>query len=207
MATRGSARWLLVGLMLGMGCAATKLVDVWVDPAYTRGPLRKVLVASFWQDDRGRRILEDRIVAELRKAGAEAVPSYSLMPDVTPEERESISKAIEGKGFDGVLITHYAGTEEESVYVPGRTRTEVYGSGHPWSRIDSHYWRAVETVSMPGYYDKQTTVYLETNVYETGDARLIWSARSKTLNPASTLDLIDDLSKQLVASLSHGGLL
>jgi hypothetical protein len=183
------------------------LVDVWFDQEYKGGAFKKLLVVAVAEDDRSRRIFEDRFVSEIRKHGSEARASYGILPQVANAGEGAISEAIRGKGFDGVIISHYAGTDEESVYVPGRTRTEVRGVGHPRVAYDGHYWRTWETVSEPGYYDKVTTVMLETNIYVSPEGRLVWSARSQTFNPDSTLDLIDELSKAVVKDLASNGLL
>jgi hypothetical protein len=201
----------LVGVALAIwlgGCASTQLVDVWRDESYAGRPLTKVLVIAVSDEERGRRIFEDSFAREFRAHGVEAVPGYSLLSMDAGLEREAISELIEGKGFDGVVISHNAGIDEETVYVPGRTRTEVWGDGDPRRRgYDGYYRRTWETVSDPGYTTKYTTVFIETNIYETAEQKLIWSARSESYNPASTLEIIDALSKEVIASMKQGGLL
>ncbi|MBW2273863.1 MAG: hypothetical protein JRG96_11360 [Deltaproteobacteria bacterium] len=196
----------LLTLVAG-ACASTRLVDVWVDEARSGAAFQNILVVAMSESERDRRIFEDRFVSELRARGAHSAPSYSVLPAASEMERESISEAVRAGGFDGVLINHHAGSDEQSVYVPGRTRTEVYGRGHPRHRLDNFYWGTWETVSDPGYYDKLTTVFLETNIYETRDGTLVWSGRSESFNPQSTLEIIDTLSKAVAESLEKSDML
>ncbi|HEY5656853.1 MAG TPA: hypothetical protein VIY27_03600, partial [Myxococcota bacterium] len=151
---------------------------------------------------------EDSFAKAFREAGIQSVSGHTLLPSDAPPEAETISHAIEGKGFDGVVISRHAGSDEETVYYPGRTRTEAWGAGDYGRRgYDGYYRRTYETVTDPGYVAKNTTVFIETNIYATAGQRLIWSARSASYNPESTLDIIDALSKEVITSLKKGGLL
>lgn len=198
---------MLLALCLG-GCASTRLVDVWQDAAYAGGPLTKVLVIAVTGEERSRRIFEDSFARELRAQGVEAVAGYSVLPGDAALEPEPISRAIEGKGFDGVVISHHAGSDEQTVYYPGRTRTESWGTGVVRGRgYDVYYRRTWETVTDPGYTAKYTTIFIETNIHETAEQKLIWSGRSESYDPGSTLEIIDALSKEVIASLKEGGLL
>lgn len=201
----------LLGLAFAIliaGCASTQLVDVWQDPSYVGRPLKKVLVLAVLNEERSRRIFEESFARELRAAGIEAVVGYSVLSDTSALEREVISNAIEGKGFDGVVITRHGGSEEETVFYPGRVRTEAWGTGDRGGRgYDNYYRRTYETVTEPGYSAKYTTVFIETNVYATESGNLIWSGRSATYNPDSTVQIVDAVSKEVVASMKQGGLL
>lgn len=192
-----------------VGCASTRLVDVWQDDAITARPLTKVLVVAVTSDERSRRIFEDSFVREFRAQGVDAVAGYSILVDDAALDKEALSHAIEGKGFDGVVISHHAGSEEETVYYPGRTRTDSWGrgGGYRGRGYDGYYHRTWETVTDPGYVAEYTTVFIETNVYETEGQRLIWSGRSESYDPASTLEIIDALSSEVIASMKQGGLL
>jgi hypothetical protein len=191
-----------------VGCASTKLVEVWQDASYTGRPLAKVLVVAIASEERNRRIFEDSFAREFREQGVEAVAGYSVLSGDAALEQEAISRAIEAKGFDGVVISHHAGSDEETVYYPGRTRTEAWGNGgHRGRGYDGYYRRTWETVSDPGYVAEFTTIFIETNIYETGEQKLIWSGRSESYDPKSTLEIIDALSKEVIASMKKGGLL
>lgn len=190
------------------GCATTQLVDVWQDESRAAEPLTRVLVVAISDDERNRRIFEDSFARAFKDAGVEAVPGYTLLPSDAKPAAETISKAIEGKGIDGVIMSHYAGSDEETVYYPGRSRTEAWGpADYGRTRYDGYYRRTYETVHEPGRTAQYTTVFIETNIFETTDKKLIWSARSESYNPESVAEIIDALSKEVIKSLKKGGLI
>jgi len=199
----------IITVVVMLGCASTRLIDHWRDEGYSNVPLRKVLVIAIAENDRGRRMFEDAFVHALRASNAEAVAGYAFLPEDIAIDKESISKAIEGKGFDGVLITSHERTDKKTVYVPGEVRTEVSGYGYPYARPgwDLYNQRVYRTIEQPGYYDERSLVYLETNLFEAREGTLIWSARSETVNPSSVQDLAKSLSKLVIKSLRKDGFL
>jgi len=205
---RGALVTLVVAASL-TGCASTKLLDVWQDESYSGGPISKVLVIAIANDERNRRIFEDSFAKAFREKEVEAVPGYSLLPADAASQKEAIATAIQGKGFDAVVISHNAGVDEETVHYPGTVRTESWGTGGygPRSGWDGHYRRTWETTQDPGYTTKYTTIFIETSIYETANENLIWSARSESYDPGSVLEIIDGLSKEVIASMQKGGLL
>ncbi len=199
----------LILALLASACVSTRLIDVWQDENYTNSQLGKILVVAVAEKELDRRIFEDTLVRELRANGVDAAPGYSVLPKDAVIDQSVVSQSIEGRDFDGILISHFSGGGEETVYYPGRSRTQVYryGGGKRNRAVDGHYLRVYETIHQPGYYQKFTTVFLETSLYDALGETLIWSARSETLNPESTLQLINTLGKEIITSLRAGGLL
>ena len=175
-------------------CVTTKLTDVWSDPTFSAAPFKKVLVMGLTDDDMKRRLFEQTFVENLQSLDVEAQPGYLYLPADAKPEKETVTRAIEGKGFDAVLITHYKGTEEESIFVPGST---YYGR--------SGYSGYYNTHRRSGYYSKQTSIYLQTNLYRTADEKLLWAARSETINPTSRTAAIHSFSKAVIKKLKKGG--
>jgi len=197
--------------LLASGCATTKIVDAWKDESYAKTPIQKIFVVTTTEDERGRRIAEDMLVRAFRTAGVEAVAGYSLLPGDVEIREETVAKAIEGKGFDIVLITSHEQTETSSVFVPGEVRTEVvggphYGGGHR-GRYGYNDRREYRTTEQPGYYQEQKIVYLETSLYETSGGQLIWSVRSESHNPESVSDIAGPLSEVIIKNLQSDGFL
>jgi hypothetical protein len=56
-------------------------------------------------------------------------------------------------------------------------------------------------VYQPGYLTTDTIVQVESLAYTVADARLVWAARSRTLNPNAVESLIDDVVRTTVAAL------
>ena len=186
-----------------IACSATKLVDMWIDTSLSVAPLKKVLIIGVSDNEMERRLFEQTFANNFVARGVDAHAGYLFLPaGVNPADAE-VTKVIEEKDFDAVLITQYVGTDEEKIFVPGRTRVE---SDYGGRRRDSRYYRDSYTVvHMPGYYSKQTSLYIQTNIYEASARKMFWSARSETVNPASLTDAIDSLSEAVLKRLEQDG--
>jgi hypothetical protein len=195
--------------LVASGCASIKLVDAWKDESYTKLPIQKILIVMTAEDERSRRVAEDSVVSAFRTAGVEAIAGYTFLPGAVKINEETIEKAIEGKGFDVVLITSHENTETTSVYVPGEVRTEVVGAPYYGGRAGrgGYNRREYRTIEQPGYYQENKVVTLDTNLYETTGGGLIWSARSQSQNPQSVNDLVGPLGETIIKHLTLDGFL
>lgn len=191
------------------GCASIKIVDAWKDGSYTKLPIQKILIVITAEDERSRRMAEDSVARAFRDANVEAVAGYTLLPGAVQISEETISQAIEGKGFDVVLIASHENTETTSVYVPGEVRTEVVGAPYYGGRggYGRYNHREYRTIEQPGYYREDKIVTLDTSLYETAGGGLIWSARSQSQNPKSVNDLVEPLGKAIIKHLTLDGFL
>ena len=195
---------LLVMLLSLASCGGTKLTSVWKDTTY-EGTIDKIMVVAVTENTRNRLIFERDFVEAFKKTGAEALASL----DVTTEEEESNNNAIlneaRKRGISMILVTHLIGVDEKSVYHPPKTRTVSRGGYH--NRFNSYYPRVYEYVHEPGYYTQHKSVNLETNLYETGTEKLVWSVTSETIDPESVNTIIESLSKEVIKNLRKNKLL
>lgn len=198
------ATLVVAGLALS-GCgSSTKLVNMWKAPDLGPAHLRNVLVVSMRKDPATRRIWEDAFGVAISKAGATATPSYSLYPDRLPGQ-EKLRDRVRDSGYDGILFVRPAGAREVSTYVPGYvTSRPVYYRGPFWNT----YGVAHERIYHPGYVERDRVVRLDITLWSTGDnGDLLWSATSRTLNPASASDLGREVSDRVVPELRRAGIL
>src|SRR3569623_676876 len=123
--------------LLMSACAATRMTETWVDPAFHGGPLKKIAVFVVYDDEAVRRLAEDQAVAHL-PALTQAVASYTLFPKLGSGERERIRARLIAEGFDGALVTRLVGDQRERQSSLGRTRgappggTDRKGFARPW---------------------------------------------------------------------------
>jgi hypothetical protein len=157
----------------------TTVTNVWKDPAYSAGPMRKICVFSRTPAETSRRTSEDAFVAELTHHGVQASPSYALFP-VTGMDRESMRQVLQKESYDGALVAEFQGEENRTTYEPG-------GFGM-WG----------------GSYYVQTDhiVRVQTNLWNPQTAGLVWSATTETENPLSTTDGIASIVKKVVSALT-----
>ena len=195
---------LLVMLLSLASCGGTKLTSVWKDTTY-EGTIDKIMVVAVTENSRNRLVFEREFVEEFKKTGIEATASV----DVTPSEEKSNEGVIlaeaRKRGISMILVTHLIGVDEKSVYHPPKTRTVSRGGYH--NRFNSYYPRVYEYVHEPGYYTQHKSVNLETNLYETGTEKLVWSVTSETIDPESVNTIIESLSKEVIKNLRKNKLL
>lgn len=197
---------LALALALGAaGCASTKWVSTWSNPDVAQiEPLGKILVIGVAKQPANRRIFEDQMVAALARADVNAVQSYSVLGDEKQSE-EQLRATVRDGGFDGVVLTRLAGTEERTRYVPGSSVSVGYG---PYWGPYGGYSAWYSTAYAPGYLVNEKIVSLETQAWAAaGDGTLVWSGLSETVDPTSVPSVCRTLSSQVVSKLRKAGVI
>jgi len=191
-----SAALLAAALLAACG-TTTKIPNAWRNPAHEGAPYQKVFVIGVGENDTNRRLFEDRFAATLSSKGGVASPSYGALPHSERLTEAQIRGAIQGGGYDGVVVTRLLGVEEKTEYVPPRTYTvpRHYGGYY------GYYGTSWDTVHEPGYSTTRTIVRLETNLYDVGTGELAWSGQSETFNPDSLTDIIESATKAVAKRL------
>ncbi len=188
---------LLTGLILG-ACASTRPILEWRDEGFS-GQLNHILVIAAMDEVTHRHSIEDGYVEALTAIPVTAVPSYTLIDNDLELSRETVDAAIEGQGFDAVLVTRLLGVEEVEEYQPPVTY-DHYRSYH------RYYQRSLD-YSSPGYYRKYKILRLETNLYDTATQELIWSMQSETIDPSAPQDVIKAQIILTIERLTQAGLI
>jgi len=183
--------------MLG-ACASTRPVMEWRDEGFS-GQLNHILVIAALDKVTQRHSIEDGYVEALTAIPVTAVPSYTLMDSDLELSRETVDAAIEGQGFDAVLVTRLLGIEEVEEYQPP-VSYDHYRSYH------RYYQRSLD-YSSPGYYRRYKILTLETNLYDTATQELIWSMQSETIDPSAPQDVIKAQIILTIERLTQGGLI
>jgi hypothetical protein len=195
-----------LGYLLGMmsGCASSSLIDKWHDASYLTPPLSKILVIAVRKEADKRRIWEDAFTGELAKKGVAATSSYVLLPDAPPDT-DQVVKAVLSNGFDGILVIRKLQTEMNTRYKKGHMFMEQDGPNGPnyvpfWKR----YWNDYIIVEHPGYIDTQKVAIRAIDVATTGNnGRVIWSATSRTSDPASVIDIQKEIADLVMSELAR----
>jgi len=156
-------------------CTTTTLNSAWKDPSY-QGQPRKIMVIGVAKKPLNKRILEDEFVRQLKARGTNAVASYTVMPDEKQGDHAFIAAKMKEQGSDAVLISRLASKKTVYTYVPGNVTypPSYYGN---WRDYYGYGYQAVYT---PGYTAEDEYALMETNLYDAGNDKLIWSASSET---------------------------
>ena len=193
---------LLIGAALVSACASTQLTSVWKDPSYQARPV-KVMVIGLAKRPEVRRLFEDEFVRQLKARGTEAIASYTVLAEIQQGDKGAIAAKVKELGADSVLLTRLVSKKNVQVYVPGTAYSPppYYGS---WP---AYYGQGYSSMSLPGYVAEDEYAVIETNLYETGNEKLVWSASSETLMGDSNRNLIISYIEVLVKAMSYNKLL
>lgn len=198
---------LLLAALLG-ACATSRITNVWYDRENPHPPVRKVLVLGVAENERDRRLFEDALVRALERDGVAAASAARILPPSREPTRRMIVDAVRRHGFDAVLITRVVAVDEQSYYYPP-TSTYTYSPPPMYRDMWAYYPRVSDSYSTtPGYSVKVETVRLESNLYDAGSNRLIWSAASDLYDPRAEdlRKVFDELASRFLASLERSGL-
>ena len=190
--------FLLVCFCLTASCATTKMTDTWRDDAY-RGTIRKVVVIGIFKEPDTRKIFEDEFADRLRARGVDATASHKIISAAElPDKDVGIGK-IRKLGADTVFVTRVLDMEMEKNYVPG----QAYAVPTYYSYYGSYYSYSYR----PGYTETTGSAYLETNLYNVGDEKLVWSGRSTTKLTETRYELIQAFVKTMLDGLAEAKLI
>ena len=201
--SRRSALLLLTLATLAGGCGSTRIASNWIDPAYTSGKFKKVLVLGLAPQASTRNLLEGKMVEVFKAEGVETIASTTVMPADREPTKDDVKAVVEGQGFDGVLVSRLVGSRDEVSYTP-----PTYAVPYPYYHgLYSYYGTVGPMVYSPGYIDQYRVYTVETNVYTVKDAKLVWSVVSETFDPTNINKAVDEFVYLIADELHKDGLL
>jgi hypothetical protein len=195
--------------LLLAACSSTNVTNSWKDKDIAQASFRKVLViAMLPEKDRNlRQQMENEMVDDLAKRGYAAISSYA---EYGPKafagmSEKQVLQQLDKSKIDGVITVGLLNTEESENYVPGSVRYE------PYAVVYNRFYRTYQTyynrVYTPGYSDKQTNYFFETNLYDVNSNKLLYSAQSRSFDPASASQIANEVSKAVVKDMQKNGIL
>jgi hypothetical protein len=179
-------------------CVNTQVVSSWRNPDVSQVTFTKVLAVAMIRSEGRRRAIEDRMVADIEKAGAAATPSYQLITNADVRSATVLKAAVQTGGFDGAITWRTISVRNESHFVPGNGFPGFWG-----------YWDfGWASVYDPGYLQTDRIVQVETLVYQVTPSsdRLIWAGTSETIDPGSLDNLVDSVSSASTRAMRDAGL-
>ena len=183
-----------LGLLLG-SCSNAKVLYSWKSDELPDIRDNSVLVIARTTREDVRTAFEDEITADLIKRGINAVPSYTRIPKLKPDEKLSeerkneIKNMLEEAGFNGVVLTVLKDYQE---------RTRVIGEGGYDASVNYGY---TDLPTYMGYgfyvYYQHPLAYSTEDIYVEESQDVITSKLYVVETAAFDLDKEDD--KQLMA--------
>lgn len=203
--------FLVVTTLLVSGCASTHLADQWKNPNYKTFKPTKVMVVGASQNLTARKLFEEKLVAEFKKRGINAIESTAIFGanfTQAPQTEEVINEQVEKlkqQGIDAVSITSAKGFDERSSYSGGYGRVD-----YRLSRFRGYYLMYQDIYFDPGYYEKYTVYHTESALYSlqnTKEDNLIWVASFDMVDPQKISSSVNKYIRILIKQLEREGLL
>ena len=123
-----------------------------------------------------------------------AFAAYRVAPDLNTRDQPATKALLREKLFDGAVVMRVVGVQERSTYVP---LSPVY-TGHP--SFYAYWGSSWGMVQRPGYVLNDQVVSVETAIYSIKEDKLVWTARTRTLNGAPS-KLVDETVDAVVNHL------
>jgi hypothetical protein len=195
----------LLSTVLLSACAST-FTTTWKDPAATPLEFRghKVVAVVLLKDESRRRLAEDRLAQQIAARGAEGRSLYSLLPGATADNEPETRAALEAAGVKGAIVMRPIHVDKE-VRITEPYQEPSYASF--WGGYYGYGFALSYSSPRESTVSETTVVYVETLVYSLEQNKLVWAGRSKTTDPETLAELIEELSRATTAELKTQGLI
>jgi len=190
---------LLLTVVLLAACASTTIRTAWFDTTFKGGPFKRIVVVGVGGQVADRRVFEDIFAEQLRAAGVDGVPGYTIMPDEARMDDAGFAAAVERSGADGVLIVRLLGVD---------TRTQVSTAMMPgpmiWGPSAGFYGPTWFPTTQVSQYE---IARVESSLYDTKTRRMVWSATTDTFNPSTAAQETPGFAAIIIGQLRARGLI
>ncbi len=184
------------------GAAAGSFVSTWKSP--DAGPLnfagRKVAALAIIDDQSLRMSAEEALAREIVARGPEGVAAYRLIPAQELADKDRAKAWFEKSGVAGVVMLRLVATDTRKVY-----SSMMWTSGY-YANAWDYYGNAWATVYPIGKARDETTLTVETLLYDVPSAHLLWAGVSRTTDPKDVASFMKQLATDVVKSLQKEGL-
>ena len=185
-------------------CSSTTFVQRWNDPEFNGPKLNKILVIGVIKDDFKRRSFEQDFVSLITTPDRKGITSYTFLPNLKDaDSKEEILAAVKKTGVDGVLIVTLLGVSKEKVDVP--PSVDYYPSyGY---NMYGYYGASHSRTYIPGYTITNTSVSIETLLFNVANEKMVWAGNTKSFNASSSKAIIKELEKLVISDMQKSGII
>lgn len=190
-------------------CSSTNVLNSWKDTDVEQTTMKKVLVLAMLPEKERtlRQEMEFQMVQDLQKRGFTAVSALQEYgpKSFTGMNEKQVMQQLDKRKIDGVITMSLQDTEKSEHYTPGSVRYEPYAVRY--NRFYRTYQTFYQRVYTPGYTDRQTNYFFETNLYQLNSNKLLYSAQSKSFDPSSASQIAKEVSKAVVKDMEKNNIL
>lgn len=190
---------MMVAAVMVSSCASsTRMTSSWMDNQSVTSPMRSVTILPVMHDPAFNLFFEKGLIKRLEENG---VAAYSSSVQVTPQEDRTLDPDVidsltRESRSDWVLVTRFVSATQQEVYVPAfRSLYTNDINGYPIRRDP------IGTTSVNTYY------YYKTSLYSTSSGQLVWAGMTRTWNPDTHEQVMDEVIQILLEELKREGFL
>lgn len=177
---------------------STQLTDIYNDEAFIGKEIKKILVLGLAKDEWKRKVYENEFRSQLLSHDVEVLLAWQELPKGEQLNKETFEKYFKDKNVDAVLVAIEGGESTDKTLYSGGSSNVYVGFYGFYVSTASFYYNS-------DYLAEEKIVHMRTNLYETKDAKLMWSAKSQSFEPENTGDVIKAVSNNVVGELDRQG--
>jgi hypothetical protein len=178
----------LLLVIILQACVSSKITSTWKDQKVSFQKYNKIMVLGLIRDaDRSlQERMENHMINDLKDLGYNAV---SGLQEYGPKAFDNLTEEaalnkIKNSGVDAVITIVLLDKEKERYYVPGRIYYSPYG--YYYNRFWGYRGTLYQRIDQPGYYVTDTKYFWESNLYDMGTQKLVYSAQTQSFDPKSS---------------------
>ena len=204
-------------MFLVTGCSSVSLLNSWKDPGVTAKQYRKLLVVGVSEKHQVREVFEEVFASEVRAKGLVGIASYTITGGKDKPSRGSLEEAVRKSGADAVITTRLVSIKEDKDVRTGFVMTDRGYTNANFSRSEIYptdlfdfYGASVSYATFEHKWVEVTTstkATIETNLFDTGTGRLVWSGTSSAMNPKGLITVSKELADSVIKAMAKDGLL
>jgi hypothetical protein len=185
--------FIVIGIILSCS-SSTQLENEWSDKSYKKEGFKKILIFGMATKSWKKKVFENEFVTAFKKYDIEAVAAWEELPEDEQLNKETFEIYFKDQHIDAVLVARETGES---------TKETMYGGGSSFVAVGFYgfYVSTAAVYQVPGYLDNETVIYMDTKLFETTEAKLIWSATSQSYDPQTTSDVIKAVTYIVVNQL------
>lgn len=186
-----------------VGAASNEFISTWKAPGAGQMNFagRKVAAVLIVDDNDLRVSAEEALAREITARGPNGVPGYRIIPREEFKNKDAARSWFEKAGVEGLIVMRLVKTDTQKVY-----SSVVWSSGYYNYAYDywGYGWASVYPI---GEARNETTITVETLLFDLTKGTPIWAGVSLTTDPKNVQAYMKSLAIDIVKKLEKDGLI
>ncbi|MCU0332936.1 MAG: hypothetical protein MUE91_01990 [Ignavibacteriaceae bacterium] len=190
---------LIISLIIFSCSPSTELIDIYSDQAFAGKEFKKILVLGITTDEWKKKVYENEFRSQFLNYDVEVLMAWQELPKGEQLNRETFEKYFREKNVDAILVAIEGGESSDKTLYSGGGSSHVYVGFYGFYASTASYYFNSEFLA------EEKIVHMRTNLYETTEGKIIWSAKSQSFEPKNTGDVVKAVSHKVVNEINLMG--